>query len=285
MDLAIDQQLRALAAQTLSVERPRQKAMLDVVGREKSPRVAWELLVSRGHLPTTFLTDAHRYFRVSKRPAELSESDVQSLRALRYAKPVRAIRFAPTPAFAAAIAADVERFVSAEALALEASARLWPWCARDGETGPSSVVWQSLTREALLSKPSIIDLVGTNGAHDAARAAGGEDWTTERRDGWAATVGVSTVLMETAAPFVLGSRAWKRATEADARVAEQLSSGLLGASSYPAPERLRGVRFATMPDPFEPLIALWERGFVLLGVGPDAALLAMNARSSPPPPA
>jgi hypothetical protein len=284
MDLSIDQQLRALAAQTLAVERPHEKAMLAVVRGETSPRAAWELLVSRGHLPTTFLTDAHRYFRVSKLPAELSDVDVERLHAQRYATPVRAIRFAPQPAFAAAIAADVQRFVSAEALAREAAARLWPWCARDGETAPSTVVWQSLTREALLSKPTTIDLVGTNSAHDAARAAGGEDWTTERRDGWAATVGVSTVLMEIASPFVLGSRAWRRAREADARVPETLSSGLLGASSYPAPERLRGARFATMPDPFEPMIALWERGFVLLGVGPDAALLAMNPRSSPPTP-
>jgi hypothetical protein len=284
MDPAIDQQLRALAALTLAVERPQQNAMLALVRGEKSPRAAWERLVSRGHLPTAFLTDAHRFFRVSKRPAELSAADVEPLHELRYARQVRAIRFAPTPAFAAAIAADVERFASAEALALEASARLWPWCARDGESAPSAVVWQSLTREALLSKPTIIDLVGTNSAHDAARAAGGEDWTTERRDGWAATVGVSTVLMETAAPFVLGSRAWRRAREADARVSNTLSSGLLGASSYPAPERLRGARFATMPDPFEPMIALWERGFVLLGVGRDAALLAMNPRSTPPPP-
>jgi hypothetical protein len=144
------------------------------------------------------------------------------------------------------------------------------------------VVWQPLTREALLSKPSSIHVVGTHAAHDAARAAGGEDWTTERRDGWAPTVGASTVLMEAAAPLVLGSRAWRRATEADARVAETLSSGLVGAGSYPAPERLRGARFATLPDPFEPMIALWERGFVLLGVGPDAVLLAMNPRSIAP---
>ncbi len=273
----IDDRLRALASRTLTAERPNLAAALAAVRGERSPRAAWELLVSRGLLPTSFLTDVHRRFRIFKALDELAPDEIEPLAAQWHGSPVRAIRFAPKPAFAAALAADVAGALAAEALALDAAAALWPWC-ETGKPPPSRVVWQSSTRESLLSSAAPFNLGGALAAHDAARAAGGEDWTAEQRDGWAPTVGVSTVLMERAAPFVLGARAWRRAVDADARVPGSLSSGLLGGLAYAAPAGVRGERFTTLRDPFAPLIALWERGYLLMSFGSDAALLAMSAR-------
>ncbi|MFO0558834.1 MAG: hypothetical protein U0269_12525 [Polyangiales bacterium] len=275
MDSVIDSLLVELARRTLEPARSQLDPARAAVRGLRSAREACEALAAQGLVSPTFLSDDARRFAFTTATKELREDEITSL---GVAMPKGLARTAPFPtsvALALAVAADFDAFVSAEALAVEAAARLWPWVrAQSKGPCPTRVVWKSHTRSALLGRKAPDLVEGCLVAHDAALFAIGESSASERGV-WRPTVGVSTVLMERAAPYALGARAWKLAAAARATVPRTLSSGYAGALEYPTPEAVAGRAFDALADPFEPVLELWSRGYRLISIGRDAVLLGI----------
>ena len=275
MDSVIDSLLVELARKTLEPDRPQLDQARAAVRGLRSAREACEALAAQGLVSPTFLSDDERRFAFTTATKELREDEVSSL---AVAMPEQRARTAPFPTsvpLALAVAANFDAFVSAEALAREAAARLWPWIrARAKGPCPARVVWKSHARSALLGRKAPAPVEGSSVAHDAALFAIGESSASERGV-WRPTVGVSTVLMERAAPYALGARAWKLAAAANATVPRTLSSGYAGALEYPTPESVAGRAFDALADPFEPIVELWSRGYRLISIGRDAILLGL----------
>lgn len=158
----------------------------------------------------------------------------------------------PTVPACVAFASDPEGVATAEALAREVMARLAPWATPQ----PPLVLWRvcgrwHVTGERawgplrVASTPRMI--LPRLGA--AMRRRSGEDTPT-----WSAR------------GDAVSAAAWRDAASSGRVVPATLLDG-------PLPAAVAGRRFADLPDPFAPLVALWNTGYALEAITPRAVVL------------
>lgn len=209
----------------------------------------WEALATRGLIPDAWIDDAQRRFHGGGRwPSSVTE--------------------------AVLMASDPHGVALAEALSRETVERLAPWLRKPRRT----VRWRLLDWGLFLSERwSEAITYGPGGEalgsamSAATSAAGGEN--AYRRPSLTTTgtevadsPNVFRQLAESMGSVVSAAEHWQRAALARATRTE-------------APR----VEFANAPDPFEPLLTLWSRGYGLLDVEPHLTLLLPTFEGFGPP--
>lgn len=210
----------------------------------------WEALATRGLIPDAWIDDPSRRFHGGGRaPATVTE--------------------------AVLVAADADGIAAAEQLARETALRLGPWLHR---APPRTVRWRLLDWSLFLSERWRDHLVvGPGGAAvgellvDAVERAG--EPMAYRRPSLTAigaevadSPNVFRELVESVASIVSAAGHWR--TAADARAVS---------ATLPRVDR------ATAPDPFDPLLTLWARGYGLLDTRPALTLLLPTFEGHGPP--
>jgi hypothetical protein len=209
-------------------------------------REAWEAMAARGLIPMEWVGAAERGFLAS-----------------------RATREEPWPPgvrFAVTLASDPQGIATAEVLAREVAARLAPW----GLASPARVVWRVMRdprapREVWPA--SLSNAMRLLPDHPTVRTAlEALSRGTSRRPGhdWPDALYDARTVVRAAATW---SALAARGDRAPAWPSDALSPD-------PRPDDLEGRPFATLPDPFEPLLILWASGYLLAQITGDTLLLA-----------
>lgn len=209
--------------------------------RPATPRALWEALATRGVIPDAWVSgDAKRFYGGGLGP--------------------------PTMEAAVALAADPEGIAICEDLAREAARRLAPWLER---RTPRRVRWWMLDAIPRIS----IFWEDTEVYGPGGEAVGRAMWAATdavggafgyRRPAWTAA-GAAVAEGAPAQDEIVGGVAsivsaaghWRAAVAA-------------GAVSRVTPP----IAFASCPDPFEPLLAIWARGYGLFDIGSAVTLVA-----------
>ncbi len=225
---------------------------------------AWESMAARGLIPFDWVPHATRRF-VAHAPGAACAPQA----------------YPPTRAACVAFASDARNLLAAEELARELAARLAPW----GVRAPPSVVWVTagwllpLSLRASGFAPLLDALHGLGEAwatprvgryalrdRSKARVAAREASARERRERWAAVRDgphahpAAVISADLARALAL----WEFARD------EHLHVSRLATFPRRLPQALAGVRVASLPSPFEPLVALYELGYGLGPVTPEA---------------
>lgn len=269
----------------LAPERARLQEAREAVKDVKDPRVAWDTLVARGLIPLAFADDPTRSYHSGNRGI--------------FSTP-------PTVAACVAVASDIPGIRRAEAIAGELNARLRPWGVKPCE----QIVWHFTSRETVQSRTQgapaglrdVLEILAQ--VVEPAWAPNGTRYSIEEH--------VRDLIAWEVAPPGTSTRTWAALEEARAEVARTLqplhtggtlwSFDLLWKAAvswpllaqagctvpgrvfpgawalYPRARRPRSTdgtlaRFADLPDPFVPLLALWETGYVVGPIGQTLTLL------------
>jgi hypothetical protein len=263
----------ALSERVLAPAEPGLLQATEAVRLCRSPREAWEALIARGALPLDWATDERRLFGLTggERTSPLRVAD--------------AVRLAAAP----------EHALAAELHARLAAERGAPWMSNaDGATpvGQRPIVWRFVepARRRRTGEPggrgTIRDLnlwvYSTAIANEAALRELSDDPTPTKRPGWRGAldsvldrVGLRRGTREANSEWnelcaqasarsfgLLASAMW------DLRLAWTWDAlGALGvltreqSAPFPGPARWKGVAFSSLPNPYEPRVALWLSGF------------------------
>jgi hypothetical protein len=265
----------ALSARVLAPIEPRIARATDAVRQCRSPREAWEALIARGMIPLEWAEDERRVFALTGRGRATP---------LRVADAVR-------------IAAAPEQALAAEGAARLCAERAAPWMREEREGAPvheRPILWRFVAparRQRTRGTGGVGTISDLNVwvhyaeiAHDdALRALDAEP--AAPRSGWRAAIdGVARGLLER-----IGLRSQRASRDSweelcaqsaarsfgllesamwDVRLAWTWDAlGAIGAvarehnAMFPGPARWLGASFASLPNPYEPRVALWLTGY------------------------
>lgn len=259
--------------------------------------IAWDHLVARGLAPApgdrTFILRGERRCGTcggappvpSYRTCEDCAGTGRDLLERRDARP-------PSLSVALALAGDAEEVLAAEALAREATARLWPWRGRRGAVPgpgepPRTIAWRVDESGAALELmrgtrgvcPLLFEVL-TRAAHERRTHASSHE-----------------LYMHSQAHHFNRRSLWPPAPTADraaeplyaelaasgARVPEYGLHGSLPRGRADRPYPPIGRAFAELANPFTPLCALWDRGVALERLEADTIVLARGLDLDPCP--
>ena len=244
--------LAALEARIMHPRRRQLDAVRDAVAGVVDPGEALELLAARELIPMSWPVGTERGFargscatcgRVQEHTSRCPHKD-RSLAEL-------IVRAPPHLASVVTLASDPEGVSTAEALAREAVARWEPWSGMR----PKRVCWAI---GSILGKET--DHPGPRGPWMAARRA------AEIAGSYAPVAAFDKRVTGRAQQFsdaFYGSQEWSYA--ASRRLAVQ--------PGPKTPEPLVGRRFAELPDPFAPALAIWALGYRIALVEPACVVL------------
>lgn len=209
----------------------------------------WEALATRGLIPDAWIDDARRRFHGGG-------------------------RWPPSVTEAVLMASDPEGVALAEALARETVERLAPWLRKT----PRTVRWRLLDWGLFLSE-RWSDAITYGPGGEAIGAAMGSATSAAWGDNAYRRPSLTAIGTEVAdSPNVFRQLAESMGSVASA-AGHWRTAALARAVSTQAPR----VEFATAPDPFEPLLTLWSRGYGLLDVEPHLTLLLPTFEGFGPP--
>jgi hypothetical protein len=250
----VDTEYAALAARILRPEAPRLDEVRATASTCADARELWERLAARSVIDPAWLDDPRREFCVV-------EPDLLG----SYVNGRRAVTSTPSMVAAITLGADAEGVVTAESLAREIAAGLASWRGHQ----PDRVCWwvpSRVTSTAASARREISPIVTRSPTLRAYYALTIAQTRTSRS---AARVDLTKV-----------SRA-ARAARCSLGLAQQLATDLESQRQWQiAVEdgwRYNGVEFARLSCPFRALLALWERGYVLVDI--DAKAVTLGART------
>lgn len=247
-------ELERLARRILRPDRPRLADARAAVAGISDPREAWEVLATRGLVRDDARPAPHRDF--APQPSDvlvLTPTGVASWRPQPTPTTVRA---------AVAIASDPAGIATAEALVCEVRQRLEPW----GVPRPRGIRWRieerpwggmAADRPWMPSWPAVHRF----GDPDAVgQQLPGEFW---RR--WPLN---TRSLGRRFAQDLAAHAEWRRLVARGARVTPTCAAVPVtpGASVV-------GMAFAALPDPFEPLLAVWGLGYAVDAIAEEVVVL------------
>lgn len=212
-------------------------------------REYWETLGSREVIPLEWVASPQRFFRRSKK------------------------KYLPRYLWdALALASDPEGVGTAEQLARETLQRLSDW---GGAPLPQGLFWRIFTQGAQrdgavrASWPQqLLYLNAWQGAERAvtqrARRSVVNEANTQRARLRALAGAAQRSAVYACTEDCLSAWWWHKACELDLRVPPRSRTGF---HPYEVPDALVDKRFVELPNPFDPLLALWQTGYALGGVG------------------
>lgn len=275
-----------VAARLLRPATPHRRKVASVVEKFASPGPAWRALAARGLLPPSFATPRRRYFRLSEKvvcarcrgkgrvggysgdPDEWEEDAWTCSECTSQGAVIGSeidLDVPPSLDACIALASDPEGVSAAEAFAEEAAKGLarwgFPW---DGRmiwrvSGPLHVCKWSFS-EAL----RIFDFL-QHGDKEVWKSAASTAFAERVHD-------VRTGVFYTRAQrHACGDQFW-RAASARGDVVPATVSGVSDEALRP-PAQIVGRPFAELPNPFAPLLSIWELGYVPVNVAPGPIVL------------
>jgi hypothetical protein len=263
----------ALSERVLAPAEPGLASATEAVRLCRSPREAWEALIARGALPLDWAADERRLFGLAggERTAPLRVAD--------------AVRLASAP----------EHALAAELHARLAAERGAPWMPDEDRATPVAerpIVWRFVepARRLRTGEPggrgTIQDLNlwlnSTAIAHEDALREFSPQPTSTKRLGWRGTIDSALARFGVRRDSREANPEWSElCAQASARSFGLLASamwdlrfawtwdalGALGVATreqsapFPGPARWRGASFSSLPNPFEPRVALWLSGY------------------------
>lgn len=249
--MAVDLEYAALAERLLRAEAPHLEEARAVASGCADARELWERLAARGLIDVSWIEDPRREFGL------VTPDSSGSYRERRRTVSSEA----PSMAAAITLAADVEGVTTAESLAREVAAGLASWRGHQ----PDRVRWWIARDEAAGAVGELSPIVTRSPTVRAYWALSVANTGRSRRVERIASAQVN--LAATAARCSIG-------------LAQQLATDIESQREWQIAVEDRWqynrVEFARLTCPFRALLALWERGYVLVDI--DAAAVTLGAR-------
>ncbi len=253
-----------IAGNVLRPARPKLAEALALVEGVHDAALAWNLLVDHGVLPSSWRESEAREFSGVNRRAS------------------RDVRVPPSVNGAVAFASAASSATAAEEHARELVRRLLPW----GERPTTTIRWKLLPPRKL-RQAEIRAEWPSEAFHCAANGA--ENCGPRDTDPWQTTaMRLAMRHRQDAAQRVFvrdvaAHHAWSRAVAGCARVQPWPMPTIFG-RALRIPAETYGKAFAELPNPFDPILAIWELGCALDIVAADAIILGMpeSVRRTPP---
>lgn len=218
------------------------------------PRAAWKQLATAGVIPGGWVEDPRRAFA-----REIDEPMVRGYAAQPHP---------PTLAMCVALASDVPGVLAAEMLAREAVARLAPW----GVPQPQRATWRLVDVAVVPPSYAYDHPWFLNRPTSALVRNGSRGWVTTRSEMPRAAWGNA----HETARLLRGD--WKTQGAAGRRVAPAREyAGARITAVGDAPRALWKTRLRDLPNPFEPVVGVWETGYALHEITEQAAVLVAPA--------
>jgi uncharacterized protein (TIGR02996 family) len=254
--------IRRLEPRFLEPDRSKLDVLKGRLAGVRSPKEAWARLAAEGFVPSHW-ADGVRLFRVTAkelRAGLVAEADIVSLET--GARPKSRSLLAthpPSVAACALFACDPIGIERSEALAAVARERLRVWRDPPAPLAAPIPVWriEGASRASDDEGPVEMDVPGLRSASVAASRLTRRSPVQERPER----------RFRSAVACAAGAAAWEEAVRGKGIV-----RGAPG-DSHQIPEHLVGRGIDTVPDPFEPLLAIWMLGYGVRRIGENAIVL------------